>query len=173
MSIQAAAFELRRKAGRAVRRGRDPRTPIGQPRSPPRPPTEGGWSGSLRARRSGQGHERGSALSCAGYRPHGSFCWSSYPLCSHSKLLSVARAKDAHDTLVATAHRAQARALEIESQAKMRLADKYDAAQERGEVQKPGGDRKTLISSRNNGPMVADIGPTAQQVHDARQKRCA
>ena len=81
------------------------------------------------------------------------------------KSARLARAKDAHDTLVATAHRAQARALEIESQAKMRLADEYNAAQERGEVQKPGGDRKTLISSRNNGPTVADIGPTAQQVH--------
>src|SRR3954462_356786 len=70
MPIRAEALrgsELWRKAGRAVRRGRDPRTPIGQPRSPPRPPTEGGWSGSLRARRSGQGHARGSALSCAGY----------------------------------------------------------------------------------------------------------
>jgi len=54
---------------------------------------------------------------------------------------------------------------------KMRLADEYDAAQERGEVQKPGGDRKTVISSGNNGPTVADIGPTAQQVHEARQKR--
>jgi len=43
------------------------------------------------------------------------------------KSARLARAKDAHDTLVATAHRAQARALEIESQAKMRLADEQDA----------------------------------------------
>ncbi|MEY9532152.1 hypothetical protein [Sinorhizobium fredii] len=35
---------------------------------------------------------------------------------------------------IAAAHRAQADALEIESTAKRRLADAYDAAQERGEV---------------------------------------
>ncbi len=38
------------------------------------------------------------------------------------------------------AHRAQADALEIEAMAKRRLADEYDAAQERGEVgQQTGG----------------------------------
>ena len=37
-------------------------------------------------------------------------------------------------SLIAAAHRAQADALEIEAQAKRRLADEYDAAQERGAV---------------------------------------
>lgn len=46
----------------------------------------------------------------------------------------LAQAKGAHDTLVAAAHRAQADALLIESNAKRRLADEYDAAQERGEI---------------------------------------
>jgi hypothetical protein len=49
-----------------------------------------------------------------------------------------ALAKDAHDTLIAAAHRAQADALEIEAGAKRRLADEYDDAQERGEVAKLG-----------------------------------
>jgi hypothetical protein len=36
--------------------------------------------------------------------------------------------------MAAAVHRAQADALEIEAKAKRRLADEYDAAQERGEV---------------------------------------
>lgn len=37
-----------------------------------------------------------------------------------------------HDEVISTGYRAQADALEIESMAKRRLADEYDAAQERG-----------------------------------------
>src|SRR5262252_6449085 len=48
------------------------------------------------------------------------------------------KAKKAHDEIVVTTARAQANALEIEVQAKRRLADEYDAAQKRGEVQKHG-----------------------------------
>jgi hypothetical protein len=46
----------------------------------------------------------------------------------------IERAKLAHDEVVAAAHRAQADALEIEAAAMRRLADEYDAGQERGEV---------------------------------------
>jgi hypothetical protein len=46
--------------------------------------------------------------------------------------------KDAHDDLLVKVYRAQADALIIESQAKSRLADEYDAAQERGEISKQG-----------------------------------
>src|SRR5581483_8766233 len=46
----------------------------------------------------------------------------------------IAKARDAHDNVVAAAHRAQADALEIEALAKRRLADEYDSAQKRGEV---------------------------------------
>jgi hypothetical protein len=46
----------------------------------------------------------------------------------------LSKAKGAHDTLIAAAHRAQADALEIETGAKRRLADEYDAALERGEI---------------------------------------
>ena len=48
------------------------------------------------------------------------------------------KAKGAHDELIAAAHRAQAGALEIEAQAKRRLADEYDTAQQRGELKKVG-----------------------------------
>jgi hypothetical protein len=43
-------------------------------------------------------------------------------------------AEPSTSALIAAAHRAQADALEIEAQAKRRLADEYDAAQDRGEV---------------------------------------
>lgn len=46
----------------------------------------------------------------------------------------MAKAKQAHDEVITAVYRAQADALEIESLAKRRLADEYDAAQERGEV---------------------------------------
>lgn len=86
----------------------------------------------------------------------------------------LAAAKGAHDNLIATAYRAQGHALEIEAKAKSRLADEYDAAQERGEVQTVGGDRKTIVPERNNDPpTVADLGITRKQIHDARRIRDA
>lgn len=86
----------------------------------------------------------------------------------------LAAAKGAHDTLIAAAHRAQANALKIEAQAKERLADEYDAAQERGEIQKPGGDRKTIVPEQNNdAAKVEESGLTRKQVHDARRVRNA
>lgn len=45
----------------------------------------------------------------------------------------MAKAKQAHDEVISAVYRAQADALEIESMAKRRLADEYDAAQARGE----------------------------------------
>ncbi|HXE86183.1 MAG TPA: hypothetical protein VN524_05205 [Hyphomicrobiaceae bacterium] len=89
------------------------------------------------------------------------------------RLARLAKAKQAHDTLIAATHRAQADALEIEAQAKRRLADEYDAAQERGEVQKPGGDRVSNVPDRNNAPTVQDIGLTRKDIHEARQIRDA
>ncbi|MGY4286143.1 hypothetical protein ACVWXO_005363 [Bradyrhizobium sp. LM2.7] len=55
----------------------------------------------------------------------------------------LAKAKKAHDELIAAAYRAQADALDIEAQAKRRLADEYDAAQARGEVAKQGDARSS------------------------------
>jgi hypothetical protein len=80
----------------------------------------------------------------------------------------LAQAKDAHNTLVAAAHRAQARALEIEAGAKRRLADEYDAAQERGEVKTVGN-----VPRQNNKPSVADLGLSRKQIHEAREIRDA
>lgn len=71
--------------------------------------------------------------------------------------------------LIAKAHRAQADALEIEAAAKRRLADEYDAAQERGEVQKRGGDG----SSKLELPTAAEIGVSRKDIHEARQIRDA
>lgn len=81
-----------------------------------------------------------------------------------------ARAKGAHDELIAKVHRAQADALEIEAMAKRRLADEYDAAQERGEVS--AGRPKTLPGG-NTSATVADLGLTSKDIHEARQIRDA
>ena len=97
-------------------------------------------------------------------------------------------AKAAHDDLVAAAHRAQADALEIEAAAKRRLADEYDAAQERGEVAGHGGGRNFKVGDPNvetqsGGPnrvggdnaivTMADLGLRRDQIHDARLIRDA
>jgi hypothetical protein len=97
-------------------------------------------------------------------------------------------AKAAHDDLVAAAHRAQADALEIEAAAKRRLADEYDAAQERGDVAGHGGGRNFKVGDPNvetqsGGPnrvdgdnaivTMADLGLRRDQVHDARLIRDA
>lgn len=97
-------------------------------------------------------------------------------------------AKAAHDDLVAAAHRAQADALEIEAAAKRRLADEYDAAQERGDVAGHGGGRNFKVGDPNvemqsGGPnrvggdnaivTMADLGLRRDQIHDARLLRDA
>lgn len=83
----------------------------------------------------------------------------------------LAQAKGAHDTLVAAAHRAQADALLIESNAKRRLADEYDAAQERGEVASPGQHR--AVQDGNSRATSDDIGFTRRAIMEARQIRDA
>lgn len=82
----------------------------------------------------------------------------------------LAKAKSAHDELISVAYRAQADALEIESMAKRRLADEYDAAQERGEVRVANTGRS---ASALEAPSAADIGLTHKEIHDARQIRDA
>jgi len=79
------------------------------------------------------------------------------------------RAKTAHDDLIAAAHRAQAHALEIEARAKRRLADEYDAAQERGEVARLGTNQY-----REEGVVASNtLGLRRDQIHEARQIRDA
>lgn len=84
----------------------------------------------------------------------------------------LAKAKQAHDEVIAAAYRAQAHALEIDAQAKRRLADEYDAAQERGEVQPHGGQGKRDIPDENI-PSVKDLGLSPRDVHEGRLIRDA
>jgi len=88
------------------------------------------------------------------------------------KAARMAKAKGAHDTLIAAAHRAQADALEIEAMAKRRLADEYDAAQERGEVGKRG-DFGGVTSRGEDTPTAADLGLSHKEIHEARLIRDA
>ncbi len=94
----------------------------------------------------------------------------------------LARAKGAHDELIARAYRAQADAAEIEALAKRRLADEYEAARERGEVAGHGGSRgnqhTAKVDEQNFGDVdrpatIADIGLTRPQIFEARQIRDA
>lgn len=75
----------------------------------------------------------------------------------------LTKAKGAHDELLSKVHRAQADALEIEAGAKRRLADEYDAAQERGEV-RANGERSFSGPEKVSGPSV--IPP--KELHEAR-----
>ncbi len=84
----------------------------------------------------------------------------------------MAKAKKAHDEVVAAVHRAQADALLVEARAKMRLADEYDTAQERGEVQGHGGDKSKLEVSKL-APSAAEIGLRHDEIHEARKLRDA
>lgn len=84
----------------------------------------------------------------------------------------IAKAKKAHEDVMSAVYRAQADALLIEARAKMRLADEYDAAQERGEVAK-NGDNLTRITKGNSKATMADIGLNGKDVHEARKLRDA
>lgn len=83
------------------------------------------------------------------------------------------RAKAAHDDLIAVAHRAQAHALEIEARAKRRLADEYDAAQERGEVVGAHDGARKRVDDANAIATAADLGLRRDQIHEARLIRDA
>jgi hypothetical protein len=91
------------------------------------------------------------------------------------KAARFAAARQAHDDLISAIYRAQADALTIEAQAKRRLADEYDAAQERGEVARLGTNQKQLgLPEQKTRPAtVEDIGLTHKQVHEARLIRDA
>ncbi|TAM96707.1 MAG: hypothetical protein EPN45_20350, partial [Rhizobiaceae bacterium] len=61
----------------------------------------------------------------------------------------LAKAKGAHDELIAKIHRTQADALELEALAKRRLADEYDAARKDEEVAGHGGARNFKVKEDN------------------------
>jgi hypothetical protein len=87
------------------------------------------------------------------------------------KAARFAKAKNAHDELIARVHRAQADALEIEAGAKRRLADEYDASQERGEVASQG--KPVNLPDGNVLPTAKDLGLTPKDIHEARTIRDA
>jgi hypothetical protein len=85
----------------------------------------------------------------------------------------MAKAKGAHDVVIAAVYRAQADAAVIEARAKIRLADEYDAAQERGEVAMSG-QRSDLVADGNEvKPTTADLGIRRDEIHEARKLRDA
>lgn len=85
----------------------------------------------------------------------------------------MAKAKQAHDSLIADIHRAQAHALAIRARAEMRLAEEYDDALDRGEVAKSG-QRNDLVAGNNEvKPTAADLGIRRDEIHDARKFRDA
>lgn len=86
------------------------------------------------------------------------------------------KAKQAHDSLIADVHRAQANALAIRARAEMRLAEEYDAAQERGEVASAESNRgnQWTVSKGNEAPTTAaDLGLARKDIHEARKLRDA
>jgi hypothetical protein len=87
----------------------------------------------------------------------------------------MARAKGAHDDVIASVHRAQAHALSIRARAEMRLAEEYDEAQDRGEVAGNGGNRGNQYASVDNGnaATAADLGLRRDEIYEARQLRNA
>jgi len=85
----------------------------------------------------------------------------------------MARARKAHDEVLAAVYRAQANALEIEARAKIRLADEYDAAQERGEVVGAHNGARNRVENDNAIVTSADLGLRRDQIYEARKLRDA
>lgn len=86
----------------------------------------------------------------------------------------LAKAKGAFDDVITKVWRAQADALQIEAMANRRIADEYDAAQERGEVAK-GSVRTDIVPDENDvrPATAAEVGLSRKQIHEAREIRDA
>jgi hypothetical protein len=91
---------------------------------------------------------------------------------SAKSLGRIARIKGAHDEVIAAVRQSQADAALIEARASMRLADEYDAAQERGEVAALG-DNLPRVVDHNSKATAADIGLRRDEIHAARKLRDA
>ncbi len=90
-----------------------------------------------------------------------------YDAAKRAARLSAAK-QAAHDVIDAM-HQLQGDALVIEAQCKARLADEYDAAQDRGEVQRHG---KVEVPKGNLKPAtLSQIGISKKEVHEARKVR--
>ena len=89
------------------------------------------------------------------------------------RIARLGRAKGAHDVVVAAALRVQGDALLIESHAKIRLADEYDSAVDRGEVARQGQSRNLKVDNGNVIATLADIGLRKDDIFRARRIRDA
>lgn len=86
----------------------------------------------------------------------------------------MARAKRAHDSIIVEVHRAQAHSLAIRARAEMRLAEEYDAAQERGDVATGNRSKDFSVGDDNAKPATAaDLGIRRDEIHEARRFRDA
>lgn len=85
----------------------------------------------------------------------------------------IAKARQAHDEVIAAVHRAQASALLIEARAKMRLADEYDAAQKRGEVATGRDGPGAGVGDHNAKATASELGLRRDEIHEARKLRDA
>ena len=85
----------------------------------------------------------------------------------------IARKKAAHDDLMQKIYRSQAQCVIIEGEAQARLADEYDLAQEKGEVQKAGGARNFInqVSVNEIKPSASDLGISQQRMVEMRKVR--
>lgn len=81
----------------------------------------------------------------------------------------ILRAKQAHDTLMVEVHTSQAHALAIRARAEMRLAEEYDAAQERKEIGQHGGNRQVFKPETCK---ATEVLPP-KDLHEARKLRDA
>jgi hypothetical protein len=88
-----------------------------------------------------------------------------------SRAARLARSIDAHGHVVGTAHRLKADALAIELRAQRRIADEYDAAQERGEVRQAG--NPAFSNSPEGAANRDDLGISRHQLTEFRQVRDA
>lgn len=87
------------------------------------------------------------------------------------KMNRMEAAKGASDQAIAAGYRLQADALELVAEAQRKLADEYDAAQERGEVQRHG---KVEVPEGNLKPAtLSDLGLSKKDIHEARIVRDA
>jgi hypothetical protein len=85
-----------------------------------------------------------------------------------------AKAKQAHDEILAACRKAQGDALLIEARAQMRLADEYDAAQARGEAAKHSSGNPQIVPNKNDLPKTAaDLGLDRKIILEARRVRDA
>lgn len=82
----------------------------------------------------------------------------------------INKAKQAHDSIISDVHRSQAHALAIRARAEMRLAEEYDAAQDRGEVRKAG---NPILTRGEELPSAKELGISDKDVFEARKFRDA